>query len=310
MNEEISTPNQHHHQTEHDVKIIKTKFTSAHLGLYGLVIMVVNKNEQEETINGIITTHAYIHDTDLDASWKRFQDLISSLKVKRHFNNSLSNELVTKLKEMFTDYNISAELYDAVEYLDYTKLNTILGDVINKVLNEKNSTLESLIQSFSQEEHATNADASDDQNAPSAKPSATVLTVIPILSPLKGKPVYELKVGDKIMVKIIPSMDQMRYIELFDVKKDNEVMPIPAEIVDIKAGRTRKSPTEVTTKLSKEIYGYFVEDESHVRLKMYDPNDDYLYHEKVESKSHSILLPIILIFIAIFLLIFVIIQIT
>ena len=306
------------------VQIIKSRFTSLQSNLYGLILIVTDKAEKKETIDGIITTSSDIHNVKLDASWREFQDFIIGIKMSGSYNTNLSSNLNGELHKIFTDHKIATEFYTATGNYNNRKLNTILEDIINRVLGDKKPIIESLIQDVTRDEYTSTTnykEAPPSSNfdldnftfpsAPKASKSHTItLSVQPILSPVRGKAVYELKIGDRIMVKIIPTTDQNRYIEMFALRQGSEILPIPADVVDIKAGKTRKDPIAITVRIAKDIFGYFSEEESHVRLKMYDPSADIIYRKIPASEVQSSVMPTILaLFLLIIIVIFIIINI-
>lgn len=107
----------------------------------------------------------------------------------------------------------------------------------------------------------------------------------PILSPVKGKPLYELKIGDKIMARIVPNSDRANYfIDLMDLRTDGGLKPIPCEIIDIKSGG-KNAPVDILMQIGPGIYGKCSESEKQVKLRIYDPLTDGPQVTKVDGKK-------------------------
>jgi hypothetical protein len=150
-------------------------------------------------------------------------------------------------------------------------------------LHEKTLVLESVIQEITQDEYKK---VQENRNKPAEAPKSdqkdtkkaddsVVLKVKPVLAPVKGKPIYSLKVGDTIMVKIVPdSPKQKEYIKIFKLEQDGILRSIPADIIDIKYGTDKNDPYEIIVKLDNKIFGRIIENEKQVKLRVYSPEID------------------------------------
>jgi hypothetical protein len=165
-------------------------------------------------------------------------------------------------------------------------MDTTLFDLINRIIHEKTLVLETAIQEITPSEFRggiTGTDKNSETERVSSgsdeeftvEEDAVILPVKPIVAPVKGKPIYELRVGDKLMVYVQPQSDRANYyIDLLELREDKEIKPTPGEIIDIKAGSGKNNPTDILTLISPGIYGKFTEAEKQVKLKMYNPEID------------------------------------
>src|SRR5208337_856399 len=109
----------------------------------------------------------------------------------------------------------------------------------------------------------------------SLEKDAVILPVKPIVAPIKGKPIYELRVGDKLMIYIQAISDRANYyIDYLGLREDKEIAPTMAQVIDIKAGSGKNNPTDILTLISPGVYGKFTEIEKQVKLRVYDPVTD------------------------------------
>jgi hypothetical protein len=161
-------------------------------------------------------------------------------------------------------------------------MDIILYDLINRIIHDKNLILETIIQEVSagefrkvKDDRSKPQEAEEEGKSEDSEPKNVILQVKPIVAPVKGKPIYELKLGDRIMIRIIPSTPRENYyIDLYNLKEEKGVRPVPASVVDIKAVSGKNNPIEILVEIIPGVYGQFIEDEKQVRLKIFDPSTD------------------------------------
>ncbi len=283
--------------TDSNIMIVKARFKSSAMNLYGQVLLIFNNNGELENHNLAISTYSDAYDLELHTSWDKYEEFIADLKWKGHFNNSMTTSLMNQFKELSTDHNLIKRFYDNIYNYDYDNLDITLYDLINRVVHEKNLILESVIQEVTPAEFNDvknkRSKPAEDSTGPSASASnqyglgneAVILTVKPLLAPVKGKPIYELRLSDQLMVKLLPNSEiQNHYIEQLQLKEDNQIRPIPGEVIDIKAGAGKNDPIEILVRIAPNIYGKILEDEKQVKLRMYNPAVDGMTFQG-ESKS-------------------------
>jgi hypothetical protein len=159
-------------------------------------------------------------------------------------------------------------------------------------VRDKNTVLETSIQEASLEEvtqiRETRAKKTQEDKAPKheAVPSydfeveegSTVIPSSLVLSPVRGKLLYELKIGDKIMLRLNPKSEIGNfYNEYFNLKTpEGKLKTIPGEVIDIKSD-SKSLPVNILTRIDERIYGVATEEERHVRVCTYDPKVDGVF---------------------------------
>ncbi len=284
--------------TDNNIMIVKARFKSSAMNLYGQILLVFNNNGEMENFNLAVSTYSDAYDLELHTSWEKYEEFIADLKWKGHFNNSMTTSLMNQFKELNTDINLVKRFYESVYNYDYDSLDITLYDMINRVVHEKNLILESVIQEVTPAEFADIKDRRNkpvgDDNSPSGETTnqyglgtgAVILSVKPLLAPVKGKPIYELRLSDHLMVKVTPNSDlQNHYIDQLQMKEDNQIRPIPGEVIDIKAGTGKNDPIEILVRIAPNIYGKIIENEKQVKLRMYNPTIDGLSLQGDPKKS-------------------------
>lgn len=262
--------------------IIKGRFKSSELNLYGLFLIVFNNSGTIDSSNIVVSTYSSIYNLEPHNSWDRFEESILDLKWKGNHNTSLTSSLMDQLKSVSSDSKLRADLYSSAGAYDYDNVEIILSDLIYRIVHDKNLQIEIGIQEVSREEFKSSREkekkseppATDQKKDAGVEDGSVVLPLQPILAPVKGKPLYELKIGDKIVAKIVANSDRENYfIDLLDLRVEDRVRPVPCEVIDIKAN-SREDPIEILTQIGPGIYGRMLEDERQVKLRMYDPAVD------------------------------------
>ena len=270
--------------------IIKGRFKALSMNLYGLFIIIFNQDKRIDTYNIAVSTFSNIYENEPHLPWDKYEQMILELKWKGNFNANLTSSIMDNFKEISAEDSKTNQLYDYVNSYDYNSLDTYLFDTINRVVHDKNLVLETSIQEVTAEEFAQTKEKRynkvEDKSTSETEleEGAVILNIQPILAPVKGKPIYELKIGDRIMTKIIPNTDRANYfIDLLGLRVENHIKPIATEVIDIKSDG-KSEPLEILTRIGPGIYGKCIEDERQVKLRLYDALIDGPLTQKVIPK--------------------------
>ncbi len=269
-----------------NIIILKGRFKSNSMNLYGQFILFFNQDCKIDSYNIVISTYSDAYSLEPHTGWESYEEFITDLKWKGHFYNSMTASLMDQFTKLAEDSRSTEELFNLTYNYDYDNLEVIIHDTINRIVHEKNLILETGIQEVTPEE-IRNA-RSDRDSAPQEQneinspedddnldKGSVILPIKPILAPVNGKPLYSLKIGDRIMIRIIPNSDRANYfIDILGLRTEDKIKPTVAEVIDIKAGLTRNDPVEIMTQIGPGVFGKFYEDENQVKLRMYDPEID------------------------------------
>jgi len=288
MDSEISV------QSEGNILIVKGRFKSTSMNLYGLFLLSFNAMKKLDSHQVIVSSYSDMYELDPNTPWHKFEEYIVDRKWKGNFNNSMTASIMEAFNKISDDVRNMKILYDNVYNYDYDQMDLILYDLINRIIHDKNLVMESLIQEISlQELQSVKEDRSkpqnqDDEGAQKKDNHSVILQVKPVLAPLNGKPIYELRIGDKIMVKIIPTSNKENYyIDLYNLKDDRGIKTIPATVIDIKSSAGKNNPIEILAELMPGVYGLCIEDEKLIKLKIYDPRTDSGINEKEKTAARK-----------------------
>jgi len=236
-----------------------------------------------------------MYDLEPHTSWERYEELIVDRKWKGNYNNSMTASIMEAFTKMGEDTRSVRILYEHVYNYDYDQMDIIIYDIINRIIHDKNLVMETIIQEVTaqefrkiKEDRSKAPSDEDDKDSKSQKKDSTILQVKPIVAPINGKPIYSLRIGDKIMVKIIPATSRENYyIDMYNLKEDKIIRPVPATVVDIKSGIGKNNPVEILAEIIPGVYGLFTEEEKQVKLKLFDPVTDDTINGKRKASGNN-----------------------
>jgi hypothetical protein len=275
-------------ETRDSTLIVKGRFKAGSLSLYGQFILIFKDKSSFDTYNAVVSTYSDLYDLEPHEDWLKYKEFIANAKWKGTFNASMTTGIMEQFKKFSQQMNSLTLLYNNVSDYDYNSIELTLFDLVNRIVHDKDLILETAIQEITPSEYREASAASTPARHTekvetvssmsedySLEEGSVILAVKPIVAPVKGKPIYELRVGDKLMVYIQPLSDRANYaIDQLDLREENEIRPTAAQIIDIKAGSGKNNPVDILTLISPGIYGKFTETEKQVKLKLYDPNVD------------------------------------
>ncbi len=281
MNQEDNT------QITGNILIIKGRLKSISNNLFGQFIIQFNNKNNIDMFNAIISTFSDLYDSlEPHNEWTKYQESIANIKWQGKFNSSMTASIMEQIKD-FSNTQDATELYNQTVNYDYDNLDLSFFDLFNRIIHDKNLVIETGIEEITTEDlkNLENNNDEDIENNNTDEASnddgSVMLSCKAILAPVKGKPIYELRIGNVIMVRILPGPDKNNYyIDLLDLKEDNIIKPVPGTVVDIKAGSGKKDPIEIILEISPGVFGKCIEEEQQVKLKMYDPNTDGPLHSE------------------------------
>jgi hypothetical protein len=269
-----------------NLMIVKGRFKAASINLFGQFILIYKNRNEFDTFNAVISTYSDLYNLEPHEEWTKYREYISNVKWKGNFNASMTSSIMEHLKKFSEEMNSISLLYDIVCDYDYNAMDATLFDLINRIIHDKTLILETAIQEITPSEFRAAVSGNDAKSGTEDVPAgmdsqfaveddAVILSVKPIVAPVRGKPIYELRIGDKLMVYLQPQSDRANYfIDLLGLREDKEIKATPGEVIDIKAGSGKNNPTDILTLISPGIYGKFTETEKQVKLKMYNPEID------------------------------------
>ncbi len=285
-----------------NVMIVKGRFKAAAQSLYGQFILIFKSNQSFESYSAVVSTYSDLYNLEPHEDWMKYREYIANVKWKGNFNANMTSSIMDHFKRFQEEMNSITLLYDSICDYDYNAMDMSLYDIVNRIIHDKNLILETAIQEITPQEYRAGITGPDQQKEDaggeaipandgySVEDDAVILPVKPIVAPVKGKPIYDLRVGDKLMVYLQPQSDRANYyIDMLNLREENGIRPTMGEVIDIKAGSGKNNPTDILTLVAPGIYGKFTETEKQVKLKLYNAETDgpLLKKNSVASASGS-----------------------
>jgi hypothetical protein len=254
--------------------ILKGRFKAVETNTYGLFIIFFNGNLGTiESLLAIASHYSSLYDNDPHLPWYIIEENIINLRWKGDIAANISLDLQHFL-EVTLERDRGTELFSLIRNNDETRMESLLLSVLIKPLGDRNIQLETVSELVTKQSMNT---IREERNKPketkvvsqpgTARGLSTV-DVEMVLAPVSGIPIFELEVGDKIMVKITDRTTKGHYaVDLLGARVEGTLIPVPAEVLDISRGDDNEYT--IICKLDGDINGKAVETEQ-VKLKRYD----------------------------------------
>jgi len=260
---------------DENIIILKCRFKASESNTYGLIILSISESQQSiENLTAIASHYSSIYEIDPSIPWYTFEENVTDLKWKGDIAVNVTIDLQNFLQSSL-QRDRGSELYMLIKNNDAPKIEALLQSLLMKPLSDRNITIDTASDTVSAESmREVRAERNRPRGRPSSPPSGSVrkeagayIDLDLLLAPVSGIPIFDLKVGDKIMVKISGTTSKGRhYIDLLGARVDGSVIPVPGEVTKIDK---QENEYAIICKLEGGIFGRAVEAEK-VKLKKYD----------------------------------------
>ncbi len=280
--------------TYKDVFALKVVFTSS---VYGAALIFLNNIYLEASSCYIIISHSFdVGDIKTNVEWKMFEKSIAENIERKEHDDILSNQL---REGLLSALNIEqcGKIKSLVDQNDAIAINHIFQNILQdkagfhkvnvSVDVELISSLDMEISSTSskkinpnelkgetkeeeEKKDVKNDEAAKEDNPLSGKEVKLVLRGSLILSPIKGREVSKLVIGDRVKISIIDkSTKAISVAKAFNaISEDGKMHPINGRIVSIKYDD--KNGYKIFAIVAKAIYMQIDEEEKNLKVAMDD----------------------------------------
>ncbi len=251
--------------------------------------LIVSQNSEASSI-GIIDTY------------RDCMNKIQKLTLSGQFSQSSTISLTNSYNNSFAQEGFMTEFAHYLEKNDTVKMKTLFEQNIHKILGRSEYDYICHIDQVTQEEleGSSNLPTEEPEKKspyPSIPDDASILNYQFVLSPVGGTIATELRIGDKVQIKInkdTPTGEST--INGLKLKAENgQILPCPAEIVDII--KKEKKSILFIVKVLERVYGLYIEEESGVKVKMAElstvSKDEKFIREKVAQGEGGLMVPAI-----------------
>jgi len=269
--------------------VIKGRFKATASSSYGLFIVFMdNITKNTDKIETVASHFSTVYDTNINMPWSELQDIITKLRWKGEFATSLTHDIQGSLEDLFQPgTGRGPDIWNAIKKATLNKAANFFEEFLARPTGDKGVKVELAIETITQsdienvkkmrEEREMLSNLNVQPKAPQApaepkvEEGAVVLDVSLVLSPISGVPIYELKEGSKIFIKITEQTSRGQYFnDLLGASEGGEILPVPATVK--KVSKEGKIYT-VLVEIGPGIYGKSL-DEDTVKVKLYDSTQD------------------------------------
>jgi len=271
-----------------DLYAVKGKFSSS--SVYGAFIVFLNPS-LFRVINSysMISRSFEISDIKTTQDWRNFEKQLVEISKKNGFDEAMTSKMkdsmgkaltiqeITKFAKLIeqddgiaVNHNFQKFISDVTGFqnielsVDYEKISSLVME-LNSVTGIKIAAAVEPEKVKVQDEEVVVEKLDDPLEGKEVK---LVLSGALILSPIRGKDISELIIGDRIMISIIDKspkvVDLLKAFNAYG--EDGSTKPIVGRIVSIKHPEDYK----IFAIVAKGIYIKIVEEESHIKVAM-DP---------------------------------------
>lgn len=265
---------------------LKCRFKSSARNLYGLILINFNASSSIDSFDMVASTFSEIYDIDPQAEWHAYEEQIVQTKWNGKYNTNITRDLQVEFEGLLEDSFQKTHLFESANDYDFGTVEQIFFDYVKRILQDKSLRVEVNIQEVTPAEIETYHHLRDQErqaqykgpaedNEYGLEEGASILPSSLVLAPVNGKPLYDLKLDDKIMIKLDPkSAKNQQFIEQYSLKTENNTyLPLPAEVIDIKAP-TKEDPVQILLRIEKSVYAKAIEEERQVKLRLYNSGTD------------------------------------
>jgi len=276
-------------QPQSQYSALKARFKATKSNAFGfLLVFMDNELHSPESIVTLVSHYGSMYEIDPKQTWSAIEDRMNELRLKGEFAASISRDAQNAIEALLGGMRPD-EISALTGIETIAKTEHLLSATLAKPLADKNVTIEVAIEDVTEaqrvavkqerEKRSQDKAAAEAPEAPApedklfnVEEGAVILSVNFVLSPVSGIPIFELKIGDKIMIKIDPASKRGAYfIDLLGAKRDNDILPIPATVTEMHIGKANENM--VLVKIGEGVYGRISEAEK-VKIKRFDPGVD------------------------------------
>lgn len=254
--------------------IIKGTVKANQTKINSLFIIIINEEKRIiENISAVASRFSVINDTSPGVPWYVFNENLNNLKLKGDVSARITADLQTTLEKSL-EKDRGNELLTYLKHNDHTKVDSLIQSIFLKPLSDKNMIVEVATENISKLDYDK---IKNDRKEPKKKKlpqtqeravKGDLVDIDLILAPVSGIPIYKLKKGDRIMVRIIGNSEKANYhIDNIGLRIDGNIIPLQAEVLQIK--KNPQNEYMILCKLKDGVFGKATETER-VKLKTYD----------------------------------------
>ncbi len=246
---------------------VKAKFFLLKEKLYGLLVILVKPEEKlVESATGVVSIFSETHNISVEAPWREVEDYIHKLRYEGQYTPNVTYDLQNALKNLSVHPAMVEDFCEKLLQKDVAGIKEKLKDLVSSAFGNEELNIEVHLEELSEEDLGREVSAEEKEEVSSSSQEKTLLEVTPILDPIKGKPIMDLKVGEKIMVRLLPSSPKANYfIDLLGLREEGKIKPVEARVLSIEKN---SQESNILVEITEDLQGKFSE-ENKVKVRLY-----------------------------------------
>lgn len=244
--------------------VVKGKFRSKNKSSYGIFILILNKaKESIDHIRAAMSYESEIYRISVRDRWDIFdRELVRINLRKKEKIERLSLHLKSGLKDSFLKTSNKKKLFKYLKGLDLNNFKDYLVSNIGIII--KDTVIESEVEvddvsSFTffgmrLKEGSKEEGEETEKEASKEEKEKIILKMAPVIAPVSGVRVTDLKVNDQILIYLVDKTELGLYLaELMGAKKEEKLIPVISHIFNIE--NIEEGKIKLTVKVGSGIFG-------------------------------------------------------
>ena len=303
---------------------IKIHIRSTKFNLHGIAILKIQPiSNTLETVDAVISPlNRFFESITLDSSWSEHKTYITNKKFVGEFNVNLTSDIINEVSSMASNHGSYQDfIKNIIKSHEKGKNADIIEEIkpaFSRITSDQSIHLIVATEVVSKEEidmfekglqdkDIENKEKASDNYSnkdPFFDVDGALLDCSPAVAPVNGVPIFKIKIGNEIMVKISNHTVQgHKFNEIFNLATvDGRILSKKATVLQIE---NNNGEYKMVVELSEGIYGKIIETE---QIKIKTPQLEELSSENNEPtviKFFPVLIIIILLILAGFAYIFI-----
>ena len=278
------------------IHILSTKFN-----LKSVVLLKIKNNEKIlESLDAVsIKLSQFTDPINTSDSWLKHKEYISKKKFSAKFDNNLTLGIITEINNLIDSTlpyeNLIEEILKKHEKNETNSVGEILKPYIGRVILDKSITIQ-VNSEFVLQKDINDSITIEDKPKEQAFFNShrddffdindgALLSCAPVVAPVHGTPIFNLRVNDQIMVKILKSnVYEEKLKDLFDLITSNgESLYVPGKVVKI---RREDSEYSILVKIEDKVFGKIFETEQ-IKFKVYQDKSNFKNEPHEITEKHK-----------------------
>ena len=283
---------------------IKLHVSSTKYNLLSVVLLKINNNNKIlENIDAVaIKLSQFSEPININDSWLKHRNYINKKRFSAKYDNKLTLGIINEINNL-TNYSIAyenliEEILKAQRQKQLSNIGDILKPYFSRVMFDKGILIEvntelvlkqDIDDSNLREENKPHHEFSSSPNLGTHGDdffnvsNGTLFSCAPVVAPVNGTPIFNLRVGDQIMVKLLKSNAYEEKLKnLFKIITSNSDSPyVPAKIVKI---RKEENEYSILVKIENKVFGKIFETEQ-IKIKTQQNKDTDNFNDNSNKRK-------------------------